>query len=97
MPISSREARGAEPFREGVLRDPDLHGSSSARRAFRLFEMNAEIVNDTYASGKHEGAAIFTRDWARTRAEAAASAENTRVARIASLKKSIAKLEKLKF
>ncbi len=62
-----------------------------------LFEMNAEIVSDKYASGKHEGMSLFTRDWARTRAEAVASAEDMRVARIASLKKSVAKLEKLKF
>lgn len=62
-----------------------------------LFEMNAEILNNKYASGKHEGAALFTRDWVRTRAEATVAAESMRVARIASLKKSIAKLEKLTF
>lgn len=63
-----------------------------------IFEMNAEIVDGKYASGKTpRGGAIFTREFAKSAAEAAKKGDAMRKSRIASLKKSIAKLEKLKF
>ena len=62
-----------------------------------LFEMEAEIVDGKYASGKYESIRLFTRDWAHTLAEAVKVAEDMRTRRIASLKKSIVKLERLNF
>lgn len=62
-----------------------------------LFEMEAEIVDNKYASGRYDGLQLFTRDWAHSRAEAVAVAENMRESRLKSLKKSIAKLEKMPF
>ena len=62
-----------------------------------LFEMEAEIVEGKYVSGKHGGLRVFTRYWARTLAEAVQGAEGMRTRRIAALKKSIAKLERLNF
>ncbi len=51
-----------------------------------------EIVRDGWAYFHGDG-----REWHRTRAGAIAKAEEMRLAKIASLKKQIAKLEKLKF
>ena len=59
-----------------------------------LFEMDAEIVDSKYASGKSNGYSIFTTDWTRTRTEAEVIANNMKQAKIASLKKQLAKLEK---
>lgn len=64
-----------------------------------IFELDAEIVDGIYARGKLKAGSlpIFTRDWARGRALAAGKAEQMRQRKIASLKKSIAKLEALSF
>ena len=53
---------------------------------------NLEIVRDGWDYCHGDG-----REWHRTRAGAIAKAEEMRLAKIASLKKQIAKLEKLKF
>lgn len=64
-----------------------------------LFEIDAEIVDGTYASQirANRGSGHFTREWTRTREEALVVAENMRKKRIASLEKSIKKLQKLRF
>ena len=67
-----------------------------------IFEMKAEISKGgsgvRYASGKTaKGYPVFTREFAETRDEALKVAEGMRKRRIESLKKSIAKLEKMEF
>ena len=63
-----------------------------------LFEINAEIIDrgakHVYAKGKSpSGDSIFTREWANTRAEAVIKAEAMKKARVASLKRAIAKMQ----
>jgi hypothetical protein len=53
-----------------------------------------EIANLDILVKKYHGEGI---EWHRTEAEAIARAEEMRIAKIASLKKQIAKLEKMKF
>lgn len=58
-----------------------------------LFQIDAEIVDGIYASGRTlTGDRIFTRDWAKTPEDALAKAHEMRRLRIASLKRSITKL-----
>ena len=57
------------------------------------FDTASDMIRDV-----NNGYAHYHRgDWHRTMAEAAARAEQMRVAKIASLRKSITKLEKLRF
>lgn len=67
-----------------------------------LFEMNAEIVDrgvrHVYAKGvTPSGHSLFTREWVKTKEEAVAKAEKMKAARIASLKRSIKKMQEKTF
>lgn len=61
-----------------------------------IYEVEAEIIDDKYA--KTPGPwSLFTKDWTKSKEDAVRIADEMRVRKIASLKKSIKKLEALKF
>ncbi len=63
-----------------------------------LFEIDAK-VDGKYASGPDPAGnwKIFTREWTKTREEAVKVAEQMKTRRIASLRRSMKKLEEMKF